>query len=178
MKGKITNERVGPHSAFFHPRQTGRIVLDRYRKLVTGPQTKVLVTGVFDILHLEHKKLLLAAKKLGQTLLVGVESNERVRQLKGPGRPVNGLKTRIKNLQKLGIADKVFGLPKKFNTDEEITNFVKKIRPNILAVSTSTPYMESKRRIMARAGGKVMVVLPHNPNISTTKLLESGRHGK
>ncbi|KKS79400.1 MAG: Bifunctional protein HldE, partial [Candidatus Beckwithbacteria bacterium GW2011_GWA2_43_10] len=68
---------------------------------------KVLVTGCFDVLHSEHKKFLKAAKKLGGTLLVGLETDARTRQLKGPGRPINSLRLRLKNLQQLGIADQV-----------------------------------------------------------------------
>lgn len=169
MRPKLTTERVGRHYAFFHPRPTGKIVMAEYKKRTQ----KVLITGVFDILHSEHKKFLLAAKNLGGQLLVGVETDERVRQLKGLGRPVNSLPVRLKNLRRLGIADKVFPLPKRFNNLNHFSKLIANLRPDILAVSASTPNLPVKRKIMKRFGGRVVIVLPHNPKISTTKMLRS-----
>jgi D-beta-D-heptose 7-phosphate kinase/D-beta-D-heptose 1-phosphate adenosyltransferase len=170
MRKKITRERVSRHAAFFHPRDAGKEVLTKYRQ-----STKtVLVTGCFDILHQEHTKLLVAAKKLGRFLLVGAETDRRVRQLKGPGRPVNNLPVRINNLQKLGIADEVFVLPE-LTKPADWRTLINQIKPDILAVSSSTPHLAIKRRIMQESGGRVAVVLPHNPKVSTTKLLNSKR---
>ena len=169
MKPKRTLERIGRHYAFFHPRPTGKIVLAEYRRRT---QT-VLATGCFDVLHAEHKKFLLAAKNLGGNLLVGVETDARVRQLKGPDRPVNALAVRLKNLQRLKIADEVFALPNQFNNLNHFTALINRIKPDILAVSSNTPNLPVKRQIMKRFGGRVAVVLPHNPKISTTAMLKS-----
>lgn len=133
---------------------------------------KVLVTGVFDVLHSEHKKLLREAKKLGGRLLVGVETDERVKKLKGYNRPINSLAVRLANLRQLKIADEVFALPKKFDTEADYLSFTKKLKPDILAVSARTPFLNEKRQIMSHCGGKVVIVLPHNPQVSTTKLLQ------
>jgi len=172
MKPKITRERVGRHYAFFHPRPTGKIVLDAYSRRTRT----ILVTGVFDILHSEHKKFLRAAKNLGGRLLVGVETDARVKKLKGPDRPINSLPIRLDHLRRLKIADAVFNLPQKFDTNRDWSAFIKKLRPDILAASSSTPHLKNKRRIMKRFGGRVVVVLPHNPKVSTTKVLKS-KHG-
>ena len=134
---------------------------------------KVLATGCFDVLHAEHKKFLRAAKKLGGRLLVGVETDTRVKQLKGYNRPVNQLTVRLRALQQLGIADQVFALPNQFNNLNHFTALIKRIKPDILGVSSSTPNLTIKRRIMKRAGGRVVIVLPHNPKISTTAMLKS-----
>jgi len=173
MKPKMTSERVSRHFAFFHPRPTGKIVMEEYRKRLQGPTLKILITGCFDVLHIEHKKFLRAAKALGGRLLVGVETDARVRQLKGPGRPVNQLAVRLRALRRLGIADEVFTLPNQFNDLNHFTNLIKKLRPDILAVSSSTPNLSVKRQIMKRFSGRVVVVLPHNPKISTTAMLKS-----
>lgn len=185
MLSKMTSERVGRHFAFFHPRPTGKIVMEEYRKRLQGPtlkvrsekgsdpMVKVLVTGCFDVFHSEHKKLLLAAKKLGGKLLVGVETDERVKKLKGPGRPVNPLAVRLENLRRLNIANEVFSLPQKFDRQSDYVALIRKIKPAILAVSAHTPHFANKQKIMKRFGGRVVVVLPHNPKISTTKLLKS-----
>ena len=169
MKPKITRERVGRHYAFFHPRPTGKIVLDAYSRRTRT----ILVTGVFDILHSEHKKFLRAAKNLGGRLLVGVETDARVKKLKGDYRPVNSLAVRLQNLKRLRIADQVFSLPEKFATDRDRAALIKKLRPDILAVSASTPNLSSKRLIMKRFGGRVKVVLKYNPKLSTTKIINA-----
>ncbi len=172
MKPKMTRERVGRHFAFFHPRPTGKIVLEEYQRRLQGSSLKVLATGVFDVLHAEHKKLLRAAKNLGGRLLVGVETDDRVKQLKGQDRPVNPLTVRLQNLKRLKIADEVFALPEKFATERDHAALIAQIKPDILAVSSSTPNLDSKRRIMKRFGGRVVVVLPFNPKVSTTKMLK------
>lgn len=175
MKAKITREQVSRHYAFFHPRPTGEMVLKEFQKRLNRRSStlRVLVTGCFDVLHSEHKKLLRAAKDLGGQLLVGVETDPRVHKLKGPGRPINSLTERIKNIQQLGIADEVFVLPEKFDRPEDYKKFTVKLHPDILAVSESTPFLVNKRELMASIGGQVVVVLPHNPKISTSKMLKS-----
>ncbi len=131
----------------------------------------VLATGVFDILHSAHIEFLKRAKKQGDTLVVGIESDKRVKELKGESRPVNNQKERLKNLKKLEIADKIFILPKNFGKEQQILKFLKKINPDILAVSENTAYIKSKKKLMQKIDGKVKIVYPHQPQISTTKLL-------
>ncbi|MEK7622975.1 MAG: adenylyltransferase/cytidyltransferase family protein [Patescibacteria group bacterium] len=184
MKPKITTEKVSRHFAFFHPRPTGEIILAKYQQRISKDSPLrsegesltdkvILVTGCFDVLHSEHWKFLTAAKNLGGQLLVGLETDTRVRQLKGPNRPVNKLQTRLKNLRQLGIANQVFSLPKKFDRPQDYKKLIQALRPDILAVSASTPFLVNKRELMALIGGQVIVVLPHNPHISTTKMLKS-----
>lgn len=131
----------------------------------------VLATGIFDILHSEHRKFLFASKKAGDILVVGLETDTRVRQLKGQNRPINPLTTRLNNLAKLNLADYVFSLPQKFDTKPDHIKFIKKLHPHILAVSEHSPYLENKRQLMATIGGTVKIVHPYNPHISTTRIL-------
>jgi cytidyltransferase-like protein len=176
MKKKITNEKIAKNFAFFHPRPTSKIVLKKYHQRLQQfhmQKKKVLVTGCFDILHQEHLNFLTKAKAVGDTLLVGVESDARVEKLKGSGRPVNSLKARLKNLKKWGIADKVFALPEKFNTPQDHLRLLKRLKPDILAVSSHTPNLAQKRLLMKKIGGIVKIVLPQNPKISTTKILQA-----
>jgi cytidyltransferase-like protein len=178
MKPKLTREKVSLHSAFFHPRPTGKIVLAKYHQSLkkfnfpSKKKIKVLVTGVFDILHLEHKKFLQKAKKQGDTLLVGLETDLRVRKLKGPTRPINSIQTRIKNLKKWEIADQVFALPEKFNSLKNHHTLINQIKPNILAVSSQTPNLPTKKKLMKSIGGTLKIVHSHNPKISVTKILQ------
>ncbi|MCA9372961.1 adenylyltransferase/cytidyltransferase family protein [Candidatus Woesebacteria bacterium] len=133
---------------------------------------KVLVTGVFDILHEEHIGFLQAAKQLGGILIIGIESDARVKTLKGEGRPINSQKIRKENIEALGVANKVFVLPEKFSTSSEHLQLLQALHPTILAVSESTPHLREKRKLLKQIGGKVVIVRKHNPAISTTKILE------
>lgn len=132
----------------------------------------VLVTGVFDLLHREHEHLLATAKKVGTVLLVGLESDKRVAQLKGEGRPVNKMKERLRAIAHLNLADYVFALPQNMATKFGREDLIKKIQPHILAVSSSTPNLPEKRRIMDLVAGRVKILIPHDPTISTTSLLK------
>lgn len=139
---------------------------------MTQQQRRILATGVFDILHAEHISFLEKAKQLGY-LIVGLESDVRVRALKGEGRPINAQEIRKDNIEALGLADEVFILPEKFDTNEDRFRLLVEIKPDILAVSANTPHLESKARLMQEIGGTVQVVHQHNPALSTTLILQS-----
>jgi rfaE bifunctional protein nucleotidyltransferase chain/domain len=134
-------------------------------------QTLVLATGVFDILHQEHLHFLEKAKAVGDVLLVGIESDQRVRQLKGEGRPINTELIRWQNLDQLRLADAVFVLPDQFGNREDYVLLIETIRPQILAVSSHTLHIDRKQAVMKLVGGEVRVVHDHNPAISTTQIL-------
>ena len=87
----------------------------------------MLTNGCFDILHPGHIHLLQEAKKLGNFLIVAINSDNSVNKLKGSGRPFNRLSSRIKMLASLACVDLVIS----FN---EISpeNIIKKISPDIL----------------------------------------------
>ena len=133
---------------------------------------RVLVTGVFDILHKEHVKFLKKAKALGEELVIGIESDKRVREIKGKGRPVNSQEVRKKNLEKLGLADRVLILPEEFSQPTDHLKFLKKIKPDILAVSSHTAHQKEKAQLMRLVGGRLMVVHKHNLEVSTTKIID------
>jgi cytidyltransferase-like protein len=134
---------------------------------------KVLVTGVFDILHNEHLIFLNKAKELGDYLVIGIESDVRVKQMKGEGRPINSQKVRKVNLEKLKIANDVFILPEEFTKPIHHKELIQKIKPQILAVSSHTQHLDKKQAILSDLGGKVVIIHSHNPNVSTTKILEN-----
>ena len=138
-------------------------------------KTVVLATGVFDILHSEHTKFLRAAKAAGDILTVGLETNQRVRALKGPTRPFNSITKRLRNLATLNIADYVFELPGNLGTPQGREEFIQQLHPHILAVSSHSPNLPEKRRIMSLVGGQVKVVLSHNPSLSTTIITKQNR---
>jgi D-beta-D-heptose 7-phosphate kinase/D-beta-D-heptose 1-phosphate adenosyltransferase len=88
---------------------------------------KVWVNGTFDVLHLGHVKLLQHAASLGE-LLVGVDADERVKQLKGTTRPFNKLEERIEMLKSLKCVNEVVS----FHTDEELKKHIETWKTDIM----------------------------------------------
>ncbi len=132
----------------------------------------VLATGVFDLLHREHINFLEQAKAAGDILLVGVETDERVRVIKSTNRPVNSEQERVKKLKQSGLPDAVFLLPKSFNQEREHRAFLRTVEPDILAVSSHTPHLKQKKKLMEEIGGKLQVVYQQNPELSTSQILQ------
>jgi D-beta-D-heptose 7-phosphate kinase/D-beta-D-heptose 1-phosphate adenosyltransferase len=81
---------------------------------------KVFVNGTFDILHVGHVALLDYAKSLGDQLVVGIDSDDRVRLLKGSDRPINSQVERGTILSALKSVDEVFV----FDTDDELRSLI------------------------------------------------------
>jgi D-beta-D-heptose 7-phosphate kinase/D-beta-D-heptose 1-phosphate adenosyltransferase len=81
---------------------------------------KVFVNGTFDIIHRGHIALLDYAKSLGDQLVVGIDSDNRVRLLKGSDRPINSQVERGTILSALKSVDEVFV----FDTDDELRSLI------------------------------------------------------
>jgi D-beta-D-heptose 7-phosphate kinase/D-beta-D-heptose 1-phosphate adenosyltransferase len=92
----------------------------------------VFVNGTFDLLHLGHLALLTEARSHGDRLVVGVDTDDRVRQRKGPGRPVQDQATRAAVLRALRVVDEVH----LFSTDEQLRDLVKETRPAVMLVGS------------------------------------------
>lgn len=90
--------------------------------------TRVIVNGTFDIVHTGHIKLLNYAKSLGDYLLVCIDTDARVQQLKGKTRPINTQKDRALLLQNLKAVDEVL----LFDSDQDLEDICKKYSPDIM----------------------------------------------
>jgi len=134
-------------------------------------QTVVLVTGVFDVLHQEHIHFLENAKEIGTLLVVALESDSRVRQLKGPTRPHFSQNKRRQNLLDLDIATIVVILPEEFSLPEQHEAVISQIQPHFLAVSSHTQHQDKKEKILAKYGGEVVVVHEQNAMESSSQVL-------
>lgn len=82
---------------------------------------RIFVNGTFDVLHVGHLALLNFAKTLGDHLVVGIDSDERVKYLKGKHRPINNVYERKVMLQNLKAVDEVAI----FDTDEDLIELIK-----------------------------------------------------
>tara|TARA_R110001583_G_scaffold108284_3_gene257013 strand:+ start:429 stop:815 length:387 start_codon:yes stop_codon:yes gene_type:complete len=82
---------------------------------------KIWVNGCFDILHIGHMRLLEYAKSLGDKLTVGIDSDSRIKSLKGDKRPINDQNTRKEMLMGIRWVDSVIV----FNCEQELENLIK-----------------------------------------------------
>lgn len=132
----------------------------------------VLVTGFFDLLHPEHIAFLEKAAEKGDALVVGVESDKRARELKGEGRPIFSQEDRALMLDSIRFIDYVLKLPENFSKPSDHERLISIVCPDYLAVSENSPHQEEKTRILKKHGGRLAIVRAHNPDFSTTQILE------
>ena len=93
---------------------------------------KVFVNGTFDLLHRGHLELLNYAKKMGEYVCVGIDTDDRVRQMKGPTRPIYNQDERKFFLENLKSVDEV----RFFSNDKELKNLVKSFEPDVMIVGS------------------------------------------
>lgn len=129
---------------------------------------KVLVGGVFDILHYGHIHFLREAKKLGEVLVVALESDKNVKRLKGNSRPFHNQNQRREILESLTFVDEVIIL-KESMSDEDYKNLVQTTKPNILAVTAGDPILKKKKSHAKTVNAKV-VEIPKIKVPSTTQI--------
>jgi D-beta-D-heptose 7-phosphate kinase/D-beta-D-heptose 1-phosphate adenosyltransferase len=90
---------------------------------------KVWVNGTFDIVHIGHIKLLEYASTLG-TVRVGIDSDNRVREKKGEGRPYNGIEDRMEFIRSVRFVNSVVS----FDSDNTLIDCIKEWGPEILVI--------------------------------------------
>ena len=130
----------------------------------------ILTNGCFDVLHVGHIRYLQGAKELGGFVVVGINSDEQVRKLKGNGRPVQPETERAEIVASLRCVDAVtiFDEP----TVEEL---IKTIRPDIHAKGTDyTNDSVPEREIVIACGGRVAIVGDPKDHSSTELIAEIG----
>jgi rfaE bifunctional protein nucleotidyltransferase chain/domain len=130
--------------------------------------TIVFTNGCFDILHVGHVRSLQAAKNLGDRLVVGLNSDESVRALKGANRPFNPETDRAEVLAALESVDYIVIFP-----EPRATKLLQEIRPHIYAKGGDyTPEsLEQEEVRVLRAIGTRIEILPLVPGKSTTNLI-------
>lgn len=130
----------------------------------------VFTNGVFDLLHRGHAEYLQRARRLGDLLVVGLNSDESVRRLKGPTRPVNPQDDRAYVLASLEAVDVVTVFDE--DTPREL---ISALLPDVLVKGGDYRIEEIVgAREVADAGGEV-VIAPLVPGRSTTSILQRGR---
>lgn len=130
----------------------------------------IMTNGCFDLLHAGHVTYLEQAKALGDRLIVAVNSDESVRQLKGESRPINGLKERMTVLSALACVDWVVGFE-----EETPERLYCRLLPDVLVKGGDyTPEQVAGGDCVIRAGGEVKI-LQFVEGQSTTTMIEKAR---
>jgi len=130
----------------------------------------VLVGGCFDVLHPGHIVFLEKAKKAGDKLVVLLESDQKVRKLKGVKRPIHSQIERAQILKALRFVDQVVMLPF-IEDDTKYDSIIKKIKPNIIAVTKGYGNIDHHQRVAKLVGAKLKFVTAKVGNYSTTKIV-------
>jgi len=140
----------------------------RWREAQSG--LVVFTNGVFDLLHVGHVDLLTAARGLGDRLIVGLNSDESVRRLKGPSRPVRTEAERAYVLAALEAVDAVtvFG-------EDTPLELVKALHPDVLVKGGDYSLDTIVGRTEVESWGGRVHVIPLTAGHSTTRIIEALR---
>jgi D-beta-D-heptose 7-phosphate kinase/D-beta-D-heptose 1-phosphate adenosyltransferase len=132
----------------------------------------VFTNGCFDVLHRGHVGYLNQARRLGDVLIVAVNSDDSVRRLKGPERPVNPVEDRVAVLAALASVDHVVVFE-----EDNPANLIALVRPDLYVKGGDyRPEMIPEAPLVRELGGEVLT-LDYLPDRSTTKLIGRIRAG-
>jgi len=127
---------------------------------------KVWVNGCFDVLHHAHFKLLEHAASFGELLIVGIDSDKRVKELKGDDRPFHTQEERKYNLERVkGVKRVVI-----FDSPEMLEELIKTFEPDVFVIGSD--YKD--KPIVGGQYAKSIVYFNRIENFSTTKILSNG----
>ena len=127
----------------------------------------VFTNGCFDIIHAGHVKYLAEAKKLGDVLFLGLNSDQSVRRLKGDSRPINSEADRASVLSALRSIDYVvvFG-------EDTPENIIRTIRPDVLVKGGDYKPADIVGYDIVTAREGIVVTVPYIEGFSTTNIIE------
>jgi D-beta-D-heptose 7-phosphate kinase/D-beta-D-heptose 1-phosphate adenosyltransferase len=123
----------------------------------------IWTNGCFDILHRGHFEIFKFAKSLGTFLIVGIDSDEKVKKDKGDLRPFNCLEDRVFALESIRYIDKVVV----FSSALELSNLIKSTEPDIMVIGSD---WKGKKVIGQQYAGE-LAFFDRIGNYSTTKIL-------
>jgi len=133
----------------------------------------VFTNGCFDILHRGHLEYLAEAAALGNRLVIGLNSDESVQRLKGPGRPVNTIYDRAMALAALGFTDAIIV----FSEDTPL-QLIELLRPDLLVKGGDYTREEIVGALEMEARGGEVAIISFVDGYSTTTFLERLREDR
>lgn len=146
--------------------------LANFRKKIVKTGKKIVYTaGAWDLLHVGHMRYLSEAKEHADLLVVGVQSDEAIKKLKGPNKPVLDEWIRAEALAFLDCVDYIVINP--FRTNITVIELLKPDVFITVGEDWARDYKESKEyKLVSEYGGKFNVVERQSPFISTTSIIE------
>ena len=127
--------------------------------------TNIWVNGCFDVLHVGHIELLKYAKSLGNSLIVGIDSDDRIRLSKGPHRPFNRLEDRKRFLESIRYVDRVVS----YSSDEQLQKQLKINKIDTMVIGSDW----RGKRIVGEKVVKKVVFFDRIGKHSTTRILNN-----
>ena len=160
-KESSVSKSIGPEKIV-----SQRALAERVRALQARGEKVVFTNGCFDLLHAGHVSYLQAARRLGDFLVVGLNSDNSVRRIKGSGRPLTPEKERLAVLASLECVGGLclFG-------DDTPLRLIGKIQPDILVKGGDWPVEKIVGRETVEARGGTVLSIPLLPGISTTAII-------
>jgi D-beta-D-heptose 7-phosphate kinase/D-beta-D-heptose 1-phosphate adenosyltransferase len=126
----------------------------------------VFANGCFDLLHSGHVHMLEQAKFAGGYLLVGVNDNQSIRDLKGPGRPVVDLQHRMRMISALECVDAVVPF-----SQEQLLTLIKAVKPDVLVKGSEYNQQEIPGAAFVTSYGGEVLLVDMLPGLATTKTI-------
>jgi rfaE bifunctional protein nucleotidyltransferase chain/domain len=126
---------------------------------------KIWTNGCFDILHRGHLEMFQYAKSLGEYLIVGIDTDEKVKMDKGPERPYNCLDDRRFMLESIKYIDEVIV----FNSSEELENLIKLNQPDMMVLGSDW----KGKKVVGQQHARELRFFDRIGSYSTTNILEN-----
>jgi D-glycero-beta-D-manno-heptose 1-phosphate adenylyltransferase len=142
----------------------------KFFKSLQGQKKIVFTNGCFDILHVGHVRYLQEAKRLGDFLVVGVNTDASVKRLKGPTRPVQNESDRAEILSELRAVDAVV-----LFKEETPLDLIREIQPDVLVKGGDWPVESIVGHDIVTAKGGVVKSLSFVDGRSTTAIIERSK---
>lgn len=136
----------------------------------------VFTNGCFDILHSGHVTYLHCAKELGDVLIVGMNTDESIKRIKGDGRPINPMADRLQVLAGLTSVDHIIPFGHEF--DDTPISLIRVVRPHVFAKGGDYTRDRLPEGATVEACGGEIVFLEHIPDHSTTQIINRITYAK
>ena len=151
---------------------TGAAMLAERERLRAGGKRLVFTNGVFDLLHVGHVRYLAQARALGDALIVAINSDRTVRELKGANRPIFNQAERAEILAALRVVDYVVVFD-----DVSPRSLIAELLPDVLVKGGDYNLDQIHGREEVEAAGGKVISLPFVEGASTTTLIQKMSRG-
>jgi rfaE bifunctional protein nucleotidyltransferase chain/domain len=126
---------------------------------------KVFVNGTFDLIHPGHIELFNFAKSRGDYLLVALDTDDRIKMLKGSDRPIHKLKDRLLLVENIKSVDRVTF----FDTERDLINIIKSYKPQIMIVGSDYRH----KKVIGSEYAETLIFFERIPEYSSSKIIET-----